>query len=446
MTVDHSRFFWRPTGAPTASSRTDDIWFLDENVGWAVNSNGQILKTEDGGENWIQQAHFSRAYLRCVAFANARVGWVGTLTPPDRLFRTRDGGTNWEPVTNLPNGPPPRICGLSVVDEVTVYASGTNYPNEHAAILKTEDGGESWTTIDMAQHAALLVDVYFKSRDEGWVVGGEDVVKHPNRPPQRDDVIPTVLHTTDGGRTWTNVVGEPDLRRRFPRGEWGWKIQVLDQSTMFVSLENLRDGAILRSDNGGLTWQRLLVNDRQRNGNLEGIGFLDRERGWVGGWGDLDFRGGFTSTTADRGANWDNANEVGFRLNRFRFIGNPVRTAYASGDTIYKFTDQPAPAFAAAAEKAPLVLEAQRDVTLEVDVPEGTPELLVDVWERFGRHVRSIAAETHPAPGRRPLRWDFKDMAGDDVPVGPYIVRITVNGQSESRLIQRVDRDPTSPS
>ena len=143
-----------------------------------------------------------------------------------------------------------------------------------------------------------------------------------------------------------------------PRGEWGWKIQALDAQTMFVSLENLLDGAILRSDDGGLNWQRLRVNDRQRNSNLEGIGFVDRNRGWVGGWGDIDFVGGFTSATTDGGTTWDDANQIGFRLNRFRFIGNPITVGYASGDTVYKFTDEPAPAgmvagavAAAAAEK-----------------------------------------------------------------------------------------------
>lgn len=29
---------WRRTNAPVASSRTDDIWFIDSDAGWAVNS------------------------------------------------------------------------------------------------------------------------------------------------------------------------------------------------------------------------------------------------------------------------------------------------------------------------------------------------------------------------------------------------------------------------
>jgi hypothetical protein len=55
---DVSNFRWRKTNAPVASSRTDDIWFLDSQRGWAVNSNGQILFTADGGDSWNQQARF----------------------------------------------------------------------------------------------------------------------------------------------------------------------------------------------------------------------------------------------------------------------------------------------------------------------------------------------------------------------------------------------------
>ncbi len=446
---DFDGFTWRPTKAPTASSRTDDIWFLDEKVGWAVNSNGQILKTEDGGERWVQQVLLRRTYLRCIAFANPQVGWAGALSGEHRLYRTGNGGATWDPVTNLPADHPRRICGLSVVDERTVYASGTNHPNEHAAVLKTVDGGASWTAIDMRPHAALLVDVFFKDRDEGWVVGGEDVVKHPDRQPQRDDVIPTVLHTTDGGRTWTNVAADPDLVPHFPRGEWGWKIQVLDESTMFVSLENFRDGAILRSDDGGRTWRRLRINDRQRNSNLEGIGFLDRDRGWVGGWGDLDLQGGFTSVTNDGAANWLDANEVGFRLNRFRFIGRPVRVAYASGDTVYKFSGEPAPAPQALSMSGlgPRHIEcAGPKATLDVNVPQGARQLSVDVWERFGRHMRSLADERDPTPGPRTIDWDFTDADGGKLPAGPYIVRITIDDHAESRILHRTRVAVPNPS
>ncbi len=136
---------WQRTNAPTASSRTDDIWFLDAERGWAVNSNGHILHTPDGGQTWQRQFSATGAYLRCVGFANDQLGWVGTLTESSRLFHTKDGGATWILVNNLPLEAPPAICGLSVVNERVVYGSGTNFPDRATGVIKSVDGGETWT-------------------------------------------------------------------------------------------------------------------------------------------------------------------------------------------------------------------------------------------------------------------------------------------------------------
>ena len=303
-----------------------------------MNSNGDILATKDGGGSWQKQFH-SDDYLRCVGFANLSRGWVGTLgrRRPGRLYQTRDGGKIWDEVKNLPAVRPPLICGLCVVNESVIYASGTNEPTSTPpAMIKSTDGGETWTGWDMTEHATILIDNFFSSPTEGWVVGGKS--DKPN--PTRDDLKPVVLHTQDGGKTWTNRI--PDVQG-FPFGEWGWKIQFLNEKVGFVSLENLKEAAILKTTDGGQTWVRLPVNDPQHNANLEGIGFVDEEHGWVGGWGTADFTGGFSSATSDGGRNWRDANEIGRFLNRFRFFGNPVTLGYSSGRTVYKYSSAPIP-------------------------------------------------------------------------------------------------------
>ena len=83
MQNNNSQFQWRPTTAPSAG-RYDDIYFVDVHLGWAVNSNGQILRTTDGFATWEIQATLG-AYLRSVGFANADKGWVGTTTEQNRL-------------------------------------------------------------------------------------------------------------------------------------------------------------------------------------------------------------------------------------------------------------------------------------------------------------------------------------------------------------------------
>ena len=47
-------FTWQFKSVPSYS-RMMDIFFLNQNLGWAAGNYGHILKTTDGGENWVQQ-------------------------------------------------------------------------------------------------------------------------------------------------------------------------------------------------------------------------------------------------------------------------------------------------------------------------------------------------------------------------------------------------------
>ena len=429
---------WRPTNAPLASSRTDDIWFLDPQVGWAVNSNGQIVHTTDGGQAWVEQLHDPEVYFRCVGFASATRGWAGTLTVGKTLFETSDGGHTWTPVANLPPLAPPAICGLSVVNAAVVVAAGTNFPNRPPRMMKTLDGGQSWTAWDMRPWADILIDTYFPSPERGWVVGG----KTDQPVPTRANVQPVVLYTEDGGQTWVNRVGDrPDA---FPLGEWGWKIQFLTDQLGFVSLENFNAGAILKTTDGGRSWTRLVINDPQQNANLEGIGFVDGQHGWVGGWGDASFQRRSSSETLDGGLTWRDANEIGKALNRFRYFGQPVSVGYAAGETVYKYSAEPVPAPVAALAGAPRhgrivddlePLEAVGQPRMTITVPANASRLTVRIWDRFGEPVRTLVDEAQPAGGSRTLQWDRTTEAGHPLPPGYFIWRVTVDRTSESRLV-----------
>lgn len=427
---------WRPTNAPEASSRTDDIWFQTDRLGWAVNSNGQILRTDDGGGRWEQQLHDPKVYFRCLGFASDCLGWAGTLSSTKRLFSTSDGGSTWTVVAGLPPLAPSAICGLSVVDASVVFAAGTNHPNRPARMMKTVDGGATWTAWEMAPHATLLVDTHFTSARQGWVVGGRSDKANPTRA----DVRAVVLHTDDGGETWVDRLA--DLQDELPAGEWGWKIQFLDDRLGFVALESFERAAVLKTTDGGRSWSRIEVRDPQGNVNLEGVGFVDERRGWVGGWGSADFTAGSASETTDGGRTWNDANEIGLFINRFRFLGRPVTVGYASGRTVYKYSSDPVPPPPRAVAEAPRLLADHdpvvtgRPVRIPVTVPDGAERLTIDIWDRFGELVRQLVDESEPPVGGRDVEWDMADDAGLDLGRGSFIVRVTVGDESESLIVQ----------
>lgn len=254
----------------------------------------------------------------------------------------------------------------------------------------------------------------------------------------RNNVKPVVLFTEDGGQTWINRVAA--IQDEFPFGEWGWKIQFLDELVGFISLENFVAGAILKTTDGGLTWERQSVNDQQGNVNLEGVGFTDEKRGWVGGWGKATARGA-SSETVDGGEMWQDANDIGRFINRFRFFGNPVTVGYASGRTVFKYSSEPVMPVPLALAQTTRILdtnepvEASGPVEIVYTVPQGTGCLEIDIWDRFGRYVRRLVDEKNPDPGEQSITWDLKDGSVQRVPAGIYIYRITVDGQAESRVV-----------
>ena len=141
----------------------------------------------------------------------------------------RRAGDCWRPPTAAPLGhrcgtcpslAPSFVCGLSVVNESVIYASGgTNDPGFPTRVMRTTDGGASSPAQDMSEHATLLVDIYFTDAENGWVVGGKGALPQPPKPPDpRSHIKPVVLRTTDGGQTWTNAVASLTRSFRWANG------------------------------------------------------------------------------------------------------------------------------------------------------------------------------------------------------------------------------------
>lgn len=451
-------FRWVATNATQAAGRYDDVYFLDQKTGWAVSNGVGVSGTTDGGLTWVETGALP-VYPRCIAMADRNIGWVGGLGGANgfNLLHTRDGWNTFAEVENLPAGTPPGICGLQVLDKDYIFAAGTNFPNKPTGFLTSSDGGQSWHPKPMNDHAAILVDIFFKSPEEGWIVGAQTTRPYP----RRADVYPVVLKTEDGGKTWKDVL-DPDINP--PLGEWGWKIQFIDDKFGVIALENFEAGAILITEDGGNSWKRREIRSgdgKSVNENLEGIGFLDRNTGWVGGWGDKEVFSGKTSITKDGGTTWTDVTETwpdpppdpSFRclpqanrgqfINRFRFIDG---VGYAAGNTIYKYTDEPwleATEIAAGEEPIvnraePLLYTDRLRIPVAASAGENAPR--VEIYDRFGGKVRTVTEMRQTGPNSLEFDWDLRDDSGVTQPGGQFVARVTQGDRQETRLVFRQRR------
>jgi len=297
--------------------RHDDIYFVDADRGWVVNGNGDVWKTTNGGDSWTRP-FLTGAHNRCVGFVDAQHGWIGYLYEDNGavLVETTNGGSSWTTVT-LPEPKPQGLCGMSVVDANTVCAVGAYYGTPR--FIRTDDAGASWTVLDMSPWCSALIDTKWFDEQNGIAVGASG--NGPTR-------VTRIVRSTDGGLTW-NIVWTGTRFR-----EHCWKISFPDLDHGFVSIENLAGAGatyFLKTTDGGRSWQEQLAAPGYVN--CQGIGFVNEQVGWIGGWNTG------TAITTNGGVNWTGGN-FGYNVNRIRFLSPFL--GYACGADVYKFVADPA--------------------------------------------------------------------------------------------------------
>jgi hypothetical protein len=143
---------------------------VDQNTGYAVGENGIIMKTTNGGTNWLQQDVISSFHLYDVYFATGTTGWVigEYLGVPHyaAIFKTTDGGINWNE-TSL--GIDESLSGIYFTDMTHGWAVGGS-PSSGGSIYYTSDGGDNWIQQNIPS-VEFLYQVYFFDENHGWASG-----------------------------------------------------------------------------------------------------------------------------------------------------------------------------------------------------------------------------------------------------------------------------------
>jgi photosystem II stability/assembly factor-like uncharacterized protein len=122
------------TPAPTSISRTSSsptvatdvslycVRFVNASVGWVVGGSGTILKTTNGGVNWVRQTSgMPNTILRAVDFVDVQRGYI--VGDDGVVLRTLNGGTTW---TQVDAGTDRSLFDLFVLDADLVWVVGQN--------------------------------------------------------------------------------------------------------------------------------------------------------------------------------------------------------------------------------------------------------------------------------------------------------------------------------
>ncbi len=336
-----------------------DVYFIDEQTGF-VTKYDTIMKTTDGGSTWTCTQLRLHYYPKHLHFINDSTGYLGN-TYGSYYFRTTNCGDSWDSVAIITNHEKFPLRAIKFLNENIGIASSEiyNISSSDHLILRTDDGGETWS--EVYSHAFNVAEnIYFFDSLTGFTVGPRAMY---------DNMI---LKTVDGGITWneTSMTGYNwwDLNSiaflpdgtGFSVGSYGQIIKSTDwgeiwnkgyqrvinnsvinaaaavnQTTAFIATTTLAgggvpSGCIYRSSDGGYSWDKLI--------NLwpfNSLFFLNSNFGVAAS----DVYGAVYKTT-DGGNNWTKheIDEYNFSPLYLSFISEQI--GFVGGDDIiYKTTD-----------------------------------------------------------------------------------------------------------
>lgn len=332
---------WRTFATEAYRGKRDSVSFVDAEHGWYGTGAGDLFATQDGGATWQKIASRPGTFVRAVGFVDRQNGFIGNIgtdyypgvTDETPLYRTRDGGVTWEAV-DTGDATIKGVCAIDILPVKRIY-QGELRPRTiiHAAgrvggptgILRSVDGGETWSVIDMSAHAGMILDVKFFDENTGLVFAATNA-----DPAQAEGLV---LRTEDGGKTWKEVYRsgrayELIWKASFPEGgDTGYAtVQSYDpeRATQLV----------IRSDDRGRTWREIEIA-QDKAARQFGIGFVSADVGFVG-----TAAGGFA--TKDGGTTWERA-PIARAANKFQAVSTDKGVRVYAIGTEVQAIDLPAP-------------------------------------------------------------------------------------------------------
>ena len=286
------------------------------------NSDGDLFRSQDAGKTWEIVADLHGKSLRALSIssANPKVLVAGAL---DGIYRSRDGGHNWERISPENHAEIKNIESIAIDPQNAdvIYAGTWHLP------WKTDDGGKNWHSIkkgviddsdvftiaiDQAQPANLFISAcsgIYRSESAGELfrkIQGIPYSARRTRMLKMDPVDHNVVYagtteglwkTADSGATWKHMTGSNIVIN---------DVLVDPRQPSRVLLATDR-GGVLASDDGGSSFT---ASNRGFTHRQTAALLVDRNDGsliYAGLLSDKEFGGVFVSH--DAGQSWKQMSE-----------------------------------------------------------------------------------------------------------------------------------------
>ncbi|HEX8181714.1 MAG TPA: hypothetical protein VF525_19395 [Pyrinomonadaceae bacterium] len=236
---------------------------------------GGVWKTTDGGVNWepvSDNSVFGTGSVGAidVAQSDPNVVYVGMGESPirgnvshgDGVYKSMDAGKTWKKIGLEDTR---QIARIRVhprnPDIVYVAAQGHVWAaNEQRGVFRSKDGGKTWEKVLYRSDKAGACDLILDPTNPNVLYASFWEVYRKPWTLESGGAGSGIFKSTDGGDTWNEITRAPGLPRGLI-GISGITVSPANPDRLWAIIE-AEEGGVFRSDNGGRTWTK--TND-QRN-------------------------------------------------------------------------------------------------------------------------------------------------------------------------------------
>ena len=327
------------------------IHFVNVDTGWACGDLGTVIKTTDGGANWMtEETNTTTPILKVNSFDGQIViaaGFSGLI------LRSSDGGESWMQITSGVTGD---LWGLQMINDTLGWACGKSN-----SLIKTTDAGLTWTRIYTPGYTSDYWWIDFLNENYGFIAANGKVIRTmdggnnweiiqagDNQALYSVDVIDSLhiaaagyggtgyfgknIYSSDGGNTWIIggqtptdpincikyinadtgyfVMSEIGIWKTTNRGQtWNGGIGNIGEfEIQLFSEQNIGYNAgtglrIYKSDGNLDSWHRQIIND-----DFYDVYFVNEEKGFVISGSASNYQSLYK--TNDAGIHWQSVSGV----------------------------------------------------------------------------------------------------------------------------------------
>ena len=271
---------WRLIGPSMPSGRSWTVIGSehDSRVIFATTAGGGVWKSTNNGVTFksvFDHENSASTGTVTIAKSDENIVWVGTGEPAstratswgDGVYKSKDGGESW---TNMGLHDSYNIAEIVIhpTDPDIVYVAAMGHlwgPNAERGVFRTKDGGENWEKVLYVNDTTGAIDIKMNPKNPNVLYASTwERIRFGGGDMDEAGKGSLIWRSNDGGTTWNRIMNgipvEDDLA----------KIQLAvghkDTSIVYATVNtgepsgwrkrSSNKGGVFRSDDGGANWKR----------------------------------------------------------------------------------------------------------------------------------------------------------------------------------------------